>query len=409
MALIVKKFGGTSVADVDCMRRVARRVWEAQQEGHRVVTVVSAMGKTTDDLIALAREVNPHPAERELDMLMSTGEQISSAILTMALHALGAEAVSLTGGQAGIYTDDVHTKAKILRIDPDRIHEQLDASRIVIVAGFQGLTPEQDIATLGRGGSDTTAVALAAALKADRCQIYTDVSGVFTADPRIVRNAVKLDEVSYDEMLELASLGAQVLQSRAVEFAKKYEVELEVLSSFTGEPGTVLRGEVERMENIVVRGVASDKNQAKVTVRAVSDRPGVAAAIFQALAAASINVDMIVQNVSREGHTDLSFTVPADDLRKSREVVEAMMDEVGATGITVDEDLAKVSVVGVGMRGHSGVACRMFTALADADINIDMIATSEIKISVGIKQDQADRAMQVLHDVFELELSAGQA
>ena len=241
MALIVKKFGGTSVADVDCMRRVANRIWETKQQGHQVVTVVSAMGKTTDELIQLARKVNPKPSDREMDMLMSTGEQISSAILTMALHALGAEAVSMTGGQAGIHTDDVHTRAKIQRIDPERMHEHLAASRIVIVAGFQGLTPELDIATLGRGGSDTTAVALAAALKADRCQIYTDVTGVYTADPRRVKNAVKLDEISYDEMLELASLGAQVLQSRAVEFAKKYNVELEVLSSFTSEPGTVLR------------------------------------------------------------------------------------------------------------------------------------------------------------------------
>ena len=274
------------------------------------------------------------------------------------------------------------------------------------MAGFQGLTPEMDVATLGRGGSDTTAVALAAVLQADRCQIYTDVDGVFTADPRVVKKAVKLDEISYDEMLELASLGARVLQSRAVEFAKKYDVELEVLSSFTGAPGTVLRSEVANVEDIVVRGVAVDKNQAKLTIRAVSDRPGAAAAIFRELSAANINVDMIVQNVSAEGHTDVSFTVPADDLPKSKRVVEGIMEEVGATTVAVDDNIAKVSIVGVGMRGHTGVAARMFEALAAEDINIDMIATSEIKISVSIRRDQADRAMDVLHGAFELELSA---
>lgn len=406
MALIVKKFGGSSVADAECMRRVARRIGEARAAGDRVVVVVSAMGKTTDQLIDLAREVNPQPSDREMDMLMSTGEQISSAILTMALQADGYEAVSLTGGQAGIHTDHVHTKAKIQRIEPDNIHAHLAEGRIVIVAGFQGLTPEMDVATLGRGGSDTTAVALAAALKADRCKIYTDVDGVFTADPRVVKNAVKLDEISYDEMLELASLGAKVLQSRAVEFAKKYDVELEVLSSFTGAPGTVLRSEVANMEDIVVRGVAVDKNQAKLTIRAVSDRPGAAATIFRELSVANTNVDMIVQNVSAEGHTDISFSVPADDLAKSKKVVESIMEKVGATSVVVDDDIAKVSIVGVGMRGHSGVAARMFEALAAEDINIDMIATSEIKISVGIRGDQADQAMDVLHNAFELELSA---
>lgn len=343
-------------------------------------------------------------------MLMSTGEQISSAILTMALHALGAEAVSFTGGQAGILTDNVHTKAKIREINPERIRTQLECSRIVIVAGFQGLTSDQSIATLGRGGSDTTAVALAAALGADRCQIYTDVEGVFTADPRVVSAATKLDEIAYDEMLELASLGAKVLQSRAVEFAKKYDVELEVLSSFTGNPGTVVKREVSNMEDIVVRGVAADKDQAKVTVRSVSDRPGVAALMFKALAGANINVDIIVQNVSAEGHTDVSFTVPADDLFKARQVMDAIREEVDANDVQFDEGIAKVSIVGVGMRSHSGVAYRMFEALADRTINIDMISTSEIKISVVIRESEADEAVRVLHKAFDLEMAeSGQA
>ena len=403
MALIVKKFGGTSVADVACMQRVARRVQEARAAGHDVVVVVSAMGKTTDELIALAKQINPQPAEREMDMLMSTGEQISSSILTMALHALGEEAVSLTGPQAGIATDDVHTKAKIRNIDPERIRKHLDLSRVVIVAGFQGLTPNNEIATLGRGGSDTTAVALAAALKADRCQIYTDVEGVFTTDPRLVPEARKLDEIAYDEMLELASLGARVLQSRAVEFAKKYNVELEVLSSFTGKPGTLVKAEVREMEDIVVRGIAADTNQAKVTIQSVPDHPGIAARVFKDLAAANLNVDMIVQNVSEEGHTDISFTVPADDIHTARSCVDAIRDETEAKGATYDDNIAKVSIVGVGMRSHSGVAYRMFSTLAEHDININMISTSEIKISVVIDQDKAQEAVRVLHDAFELQ------
>ncbi len=404
MALIVKKFGGTSVADVECMQRVASRVGEARSHGDDVVVVVSAMGKTTDELITLAKKINPEPNDREMDMLMSTGEQISSAILTMALHALGHDAVSFTGAQAGIFTDHVHTKAKIQRIEPERMKGALKEGKVVIVAGFQGLTPDQSIATLGRGGSDTTAVALAAALNADRCQIYTDVDGVYTADPRVVKNASKLDEIAYDEMLELASLGARVLQSRSVEFAKKYGVELEVLSSFTGNPGTVVRKEVKAMEDIVVRGVAADSEQAKVTLRAVADRPGVAARIFGALSAANVNVDMIVQNVSAEGHTDLSFTVPAGELAGVRGVMDKLLAGIEVAEVTYDEDMAKVSVVGVGMKNHSGVAHRMFEALAEKNINIEMISTSEIKISVVIEKGEADHAMQTLHDVFALEL-----
>lgn len=407
MALLVQKYGGTSVADAACMQRVAQRVLDTQKEGNDVVVVVSAMGKTTDNLIALAREVHAHPTDREMDMLLSTGEQISVAILAMALHALGAKAVSMTGPQAGIFTDDVHAKAKIMDIKPDRIFEKLKESHIVIVAGFQGITPSRDIATLGRGGSDTTAVALAAALEADRCQIFTDVEGVYTADPRVVSTAHKLNEIAYDEMLELASLGAKVLQSRAVEFAEKFDVEVEVLSSFNRKPGTVVKKEVSTMEAILVRGVAADKDQAKVTIQHVDDRPGVAANLFKELAAAHINVDIIVQNVSEQGHTDISFTVPLEDLQRTRDTVNQLLDDLGATGVHYDDQIAKVSIVGVGMRSHSGVAYRMFEALAEHKINIEMISTSEIKISVVIERERADEAVRVLHDVFEENLEVG--
>jgi aspartate kinase len=399
MALIVQKYGGSSVADVECMKRVAGRILEAKKKGHRVVVVVSAMGDTTDDLIDLAKKVHAEPDDRELDMLMATGEQISSAVLTMALHSLGAKAVSLTGPQAGIFVDSVHRKAKITAIKPDRIMKFLRAGHIVIVAGFQGLNPDADIATLGRGGSDTTAVALAAALKADRCQILKDVEGVYTANPRVVPDARKLDEIAYDEMLELASLGSEVLQSRAVEFAKKYGVELEVLSSFTYAPGTVVREEVAQMEDIVVRGIASDKKQNKLTVQHVPDRPGVAAKVFKALAVASVNVDMIVQNVSEKGFTDISFTINEDDLPKA---IDALSRKIGGRGSDVDKDIAKISIVGVGMRSHSGIAFRMFDALAKNNVNIEMISTSEIKISVVIRKADADRAVKALHKAFGL-------
>ena len=402
MGLIVQKYGGSSVADVECMRRVAQRILKTRDAGNQVVVVVSAMGDTTDDLIDLAKKINPEPDEREMDALMATGEQISSTVLTMALHHLGADAVSMTGPQAGIYTDAVHTKAKIRALKPKRLLAQLKKNRIVVVAGFQGLNPNEDIATLGRGGSDTTAVALAAAIKADRCQILKDVEGVYTANPRIVPDARKVDEIVYDEMLELASMGAEVLQSRAVEFAKNHGVTLEVMSSFVEKPGTLVRAEVKNMEDIVVRGVASDKNQAKVTVKGLEDKPGVAAAMFTELARKSINVDMIVQNVSEKGETDITFTVPRGDLAKTRRVVEGMQAELGAKAVTEDEDIAKVSIVGVGMRSHSGVAARMFESLAKQKINIEMIATSEIKISVVIRKGEADKAVQVLHKAFEL-------
>lgn len=403
MPLLVQKYGGSSVADADCMRRVAQRIKNLHEAGDSIVVVVSAMGDTTDDLITLAKKVHPDPDDRELDMLLATGEQISVAILAMALHAIGVDAVSMTGPQAGIHTDHVHTKAKITTIDPERIRKNLEKGRVIIVAGFQGLNPNEDIATLGRGGSDTTAVALAAALKADRCQILKDVDGVFTANPRVVPNARKLDDISYDEMLELASVGAEVLQSRAVELAKKYGVELEVMSSFVEKPGTVVREEVANMEDIVVRGVAADKSQAKVTIRDVQDKPGMAARIFQNLAAANVNVDMIVQNVSAGNKTDVSFTISATDLSRVRKTVDALLSEVGATGAAYEENIAKISIVGVGMRSHCGIAFTMFKTLADHGINIQMISTSEIKISVVIAKEYADDAVRALHAAFNLE------
>lgn len=407
MDIVVQKYGGSSVADVECLQRVARRIKSAREDGHQVVVVVSAMGDTTDELIKLAESINASPSEREMDMLLSTGEQISSSVLTMALHALGLEAVSMTGPQAGIRTDAMHTKAKIMDIHPERIHRHLDQGNVVIVAGFQGLTPTDDVATLGRGGSDTTAVALAAALKAARCQILTDVEGVYTADPRVVPDARKLSVIASDEMLELASLGAKVLQSRAVEFAKKYDVVLEVLSSFKDVPGTLVQNEVKDMEDVLVRGVSVDKNQAKVTVHSVPDQPGLAAHIFKELAAANVNVDMIVQNVSAEGTTDVSFTTPRDELQRTRKAIEDLISSTDIPGANYDEGIAKLSIVGVGMRSHAGVAHRMFAALADHKINIDMISTSEIKISVVIREENADDAMRVVHSAFALEKKNG--
>ena len=400
MSLYVQKYGGSSVADAECMRRVAQRIHETQQAGHGVVVVVSAMGDTTDDLIALAKQVNPEPNEREMDSLLATGEMASSAVLTMALHARGAKAISMTGQQAGIRVDSTHLKAKIQDIQPRRIHEQLKRGNIVVVAGFQGMNAEEDIATLGRGGSDTTAVALAAALKADRCQILKDVDGVFTANPRVVPEARKLDEITYEEMLELASCGAEVLQSRAVEYAKNYGVVLEVMSSFEVKPGTLVREEGASMEKMIISGIAADKNQAKVTLRGVPDMPGVAATIFKALAAANINVDMIVQNVSEAGITDVSFTVSTDEMAKTKRVMESLTGEIRAGGMNFATDIAKVSIVGAGMKSHSGVAFKMFDILASQKINIEMISTSEIKISVVVRASAADKAVRALHGAF---------
>ena len=395
MALYVQKFGGSSVADVERLQRVAQRIYDTKQAGFDVVVVVSAMGKTTDDLVKLAKKVNADPNDREYDMLLSTGEQISISVLAMALHALGIGAVSMTGPQAGIQTDASHVKAKITNIEPARVQAEIDKGNVVIVAGFQGINPNNDIATLGRGGSDLSAVALAAALKADRCQIFTDVDGVYTADPRVVKKAQKLNVISYDEMLELASLGARVLQSRSVEFAKKFGVEIEVLTSFEVKPGTVVKEE-EAMESVAVRGVAADENQAKVTVQTLPDKPGAAAELFKKIAEAGINVDVIVQNVSDAGATDISFTVEKDDVTKVKGVL-------GTEGILYDEGIAKVSVVGIGMRSHTGVAFRMFQALADNDINIEMISTSEIKVSVVIQESQANLALEKLHAAFGLD------
>ncbi len=402
MKLIVQKYGGTSVGNPERIKNVAARVKRSYEEGAQVVVIVSAMSGVTDGLIKLARDVHPSPPERELDVLLATGEQTTIALTAMALHGLGIQAVSLTGAQAGIVTDGVHTKAKISNVTPKRVHELLDAGKVVIVAGFQGVDPAGSITTLGRGGSDLTAIALAAALKADLCEIYTDVDGVYTADPRIVKDARKLDDVSYDEMLELASLGAKVMQSRSVEFAKKFKVVFSVRSSMNDNPGTIVKKETRKMEDVVIRGVSVDKNQAKITLSHVPDKPGVAARIFKKIADSQINVDMIVQNVSAEGHTDLTFTIPKDDLEKARKSIQSLAADIGANTFASTEGIAKLSVVGIGMRSHTGVAADLFEALAAEKINIQMISTSEIKISVIIDTAQADRAMNVVHGKFGL-------
>ncbi|MEP6662482.1 MAG: aspartate kinase [Verrucomicrobiota bacterium] len=403
MALIVQKYGGTSVANPERIKNVAARVKKYRDKGDQVVVVVSAMSGVTDGLIKMAREIMPLPSEREMDMLLATGEQQTIALTSIALHALGLEATSMTGAQAGIVTDGVHTKAKIKNISPQHVHELLDAGNVVIVAGFQGQTHEGQITTLGRGGSDLTAIALAAALKADLCQIYTDVDGVYTADPRIVKSAKKLSEISYDEMLELASLGAKVMQSRSVEFAKKFGVVFEVRSSLNDNPGTIVKEETPSMEGVVIRGVSLDKNQAKVTLVAVPDKPGVAARIFKAIADANLNVDMIVQNISHNAGvpaTDLSFTVDKPDLLKAKRVIEGLKNEIGYKEVLADEKIGKLSIVGVGMRSHPGVAAKMFETLAAEEVNIDMISTSEIKVSVVIDLDKGESAMKAVHEAF---------
>ncbi|MSU41477.1 MAG: aspartate kinase [Pedosphaera sp.] len=401
MALIVQKYGGTSVANPDRIMNVARRVAAYRAKGDQVVVVVSAMSGVTDNLIKLAKEITALPSEREMDMLLATGEQQTIALTAIALHQLGIEATSLTGAQAGIVTDGVHTKAKIQNITPKKVHALLDAGNVVIVAGFQGETSEGHITTLGRGGSDLTAIALAAALKAELCQIYTDVDGVYTTDPRIVPNAKKLTEISYDEMLELAGAGAKVMQSRSVEFAKKFGVVFEVRSSLNDNPGTIVKEETKSMEGVVIRGVALDKNQAKVTLVAVPDRPGVAACIFKALGEAAINVDMIVQNISHgTPTTDLSFTLDKPDLAKARKVIDAFKPEVGYREALVSEQVGKLSIVGVGMRSHSGVAAKVFETLAKEGVNIEMISTSEIKISVIIDLAKGEAAVKAVHQAF---------
>jgi aspartate kinase len=403
MALIVQKYGGTSVGNTDRIKNVAARVAQYREKGDKIVVVVSAMSGVTDNLIKLAREIMPLPDEREMDVLLATGEQTTIALTAIALHSVGVPAVSMTGAQAGIMTDGVHTKAKIQNITPKKVHDLLNQGKVVIVAGFQGETPEGQVTTLGRGGSDLTAIALAAALKADLCQIYTDVDGVYTADPRIVTSAQKLAEISYDEMLELASLGAKVMQSRSVEFAKKFGVIFEVRSSLNENPGTIVKEETASMEGVVVRGVALDKNQAKVTLVAVPDKPGVAARIFKALGDATVNVDMIVQNISHGAGTpatDLSFTVEKADLLKAQKVIDGLKKEIGFGNVIATDRIAKLSIVGVGMKSHSGVAGKLFETLAKEGVNIDMISTSEIKISVVIDLAKGEQAMKAVHTAF---------
>ena len=403
MALIVQKYGGTSVGNTDRIKNVAARVAKYHAQGDKVVVVVSAMSGVTDNLIKLAKEIMPLPSEREMDVLLATGEQQTIALTAMALHALNVPAASLTGAQAGIVTDVVHTKARIHNITPKKVHELLDAGNVVIVAGFQGETKDGQITTLGRGGSDLTAIALAAVLKADLCQIYTDVDGVYTADPRIVPGARKLQEISYDEMLELASLGAKVMQSRSVEFAKKFGVVFEVRSSLNDNPGTIVKEETKSMEGVVVRGVSLDKNQAKVTLVGVPDKPGVAARIFKALGDATVNVDMIVQNISHgsgAAATDISFTTDKPDLLKAQKVIDGLKMEIGFRKVLTDEKIGKLSIVGVGMKSHTGVAGKMFDVLAKEGVNIGMISTSEIKISVTIELAKGEQAMKAVHAAF---------
>jgi aspartate kinase len=403
MGLIVQKYGGTSVGNPERIKNVAKRVSEYRARGDSIVVIVSAMSGVTDNLIKLAKEIMPLPDEREMDMLLATGEQQTIALTAIALHALNVPAISLTGAQAGIVTDGVHTKAKIDNITPKKVHELLKQGNVVIVAGFQGETPEGQITTLGRGGSDLTAIALAAALQADLCQIYTDVDGVYTADPRKVPAAKKLAEISYDEMLELASLGAKVMQSRSVEFAKKFGVVFEVRSSLNDNPGTIVKEETKSMEGVVVRGVALDEKQAKVTLVGVPDKPGVAAKIFKALGDAAVNIDMIVQNISHGSgtpQTDISFTVEKADLLKALKVIDSLKSKVGLHDVITTEKIGKLSIVGVGMKSHTGVAGKMFETLADAGVNIDMISTSEIKISVVIDLAKGEAAMKAIHAAF---------
>jgi aspartate kinase len=406
MALIVQKYGGTSVGNPERIRNCARRILETQRAGNQVVAVVSAMSGVTDNLIKLAKEVSPErePVEREMDVLLATGEQTTIALTAMAINALGGKAVSLTGAQAGISTDRVHTKARIVNITPDAVKQMLDEGNIVMLAGFQGETASGEITTLGRGGSDLTAIAMAAAIKADLCQIYTDVDGVYTCDPRVVKTARKIEEISYEEMLEMASSGSKVMQSRSVEFANKFGVRFEVRNSMNNNPGTLVKEETPGMESVVVRGVSLERNQAKVTIDDVADRPGISAAIFGAISQANITIDMIVQNVSFDGITDISFTLSAADLPKAETALKAVVPNLGDKAtLRTQSGIAKVSVVGIGMRSHSGVAAKMFKALADAKINIQMISTSEIKTAVLVEEAEVENAARVVHTAFGLD------
>ena len=402
MPLVVQKYGGTSVGTPERIQNVAQRVLASQREGNSVVVVVSAMSGVTDNLINLARQVSSIPTDREMDVLLATGEQTTIALTAMAINALGGKAVSLTGAQAGILTDGIHTKAKIANISPRRIRKYLSDGFICIVAGFQGQTLQGQITTLGRGGSDLTAIAIAAGLKAHNCEIYTDVDGVYTCDPRIVPTARKIDVIAYDEMLEMASSGSKVMQSRSVEFAKKFKVPFEVRSSFNTNRGTIVKEETPGLENVVVRGISVERNQAKVTITNVPDKPGAASRIFIALGEAGVIVDVIVQNVSMSGTTDISFTLNKDELEKVGQVLDGVVKEIGAGDIAKRSGIAKLSVVGIGMRSHSGVAARLFEALGKGGINIQMISTSEIKIAVIIDEGKIVEAANLVHEAFDL-------
>ena len=399
MSLIVQKFGGTSVANTERLKNVADIITKTYEKGNDVVVVVSAQGDTTDEFIEKARQVNPNPSKREMDMLLTAGEQISASLLAMTIEEMGYPVISLLGWQAGFFTSANNGSARIERVDPARIKRELDQKRIVIVTGFQGVNRYQDMTTLGRGGSDTSAVAIAASMHADLCQIYTDVEGVFTADPRKIKDARKLDVISYDEMLELATLGAQVLNNRSVEMAKKYGVELEVLSSLTRKPGTIVR-EANKMEEILISGIAKDNEVARVSIIGVPDRPGLAFKIFTKLAAKEINVDIILQSIGRNNTKDISFTIPESQLDETMEILRTYVETIGAADAVYDGNVSKVSVVGAGMETHPGVAAQMFEALFDANINIQMISTSEIKISVLISRDDADQAVTAIHKKF---------
>ena len=400
MSLIVQKFGGTSVADADRLRNVARIITETYKKGNSVVAVLSAQGDTTDDLIEKAKEINPHASKREMDMLLSTGEQISISLCAMAIEAMGYQVISLTGWQAGMLTNSAYSAARIKRIQTERIQKELDKNKIVLVAGFQGINKYDDITTLGRGGSDTSAVALAASLHADLCQIYTDVDGVYTADPRYVKGARKLEEITFDEMLELASLGAQVLHNRSVEMAKRYNVNMEVLSSFSGNPGTKVKEVVKTMEKTHVSGVAKDKNVARLALVGLADQPGIAFKIFSLLAKYNINVDIILQSIGRDESKDISFTVARGDAEEAKRIMEENKEAIGFQRVELNDRIAKISIVGAGMANNAGVACKMFEALFSAGININMISTSEIKVSVLVDEREAERAVQAVHDRF---------
>ncbi|HDI51588.1 aspartate kinase [candidate division KSB1 bacterium] len=403
MKVLVQKYGGSSVATPERIRAVAQRVAKSLNGEYKVVVVLSAMGDTTDRLLKMAYQITPNPSSRELDMLLSTGEQVSIALFCMALESLGISAVSLTGAQVGIITDSAHTKAKIMEIDTRRLQQELQQHQVVAVAGFQGINVRGDIVTLGRGGSDTTAVALAAVLEAEKCEIYTDVDGVYTADPHLVPNAKKLERISYDEMLELASLGSKVMQARAVECGKKYGVKIIVRSSFKENSGTIICEEDPSMEKEFIRGIAHNTSEAKITIRNVPDQPGIAAKIFGILAEANIVVDMIIQDVSEHGTTNISFTVEKTDLPQALKLAEKVSQEINAKGVSADKNIAKVSIVGIGMRSNAGVAAKMFQTLSEENINIQMISTSEIKISCVIEENAVQRAVQALHRKFELD------